>query len=418
MRHSGRAPIALAATAVSLLLAASPAAAQQSNTDKAKMLFNAGAAAYSSGQFNAAIQAFDEANRLLPKPQIGFSLAQAHRRQYFIDKNPEHLRAAIKLFQEYLARVPEGGRRGDAAQALGELEPLAARMGSETTASASASAPKDPTRLMVLAQPEDATVEIDGKVTKAGMAMDVTPGKHHVKVSAPGYVSEEKDVPALEHTLRPVDFALKEKPAKIWVEGPSGATVTIDGRPSGETPLLVPIEVASGTHLVVVTKNGYRAFTQEVDVGRDELKKLPVELRPTTQRVVAYGFFVGAATAAVTGGIFTAMVLKNQGDASSILDRRGDGTLSPNDLAAYDRARDRRDSWTTASLVAFGVAGVALATGFVLFAFDQPVVTLPTRSPEDRKKPAAPTGPKEPIEMSFSPLIAPEIAGGTIVGRF
>jgi tetratricopeptide (TPR) repeat protein len=416
MKKSQRSVVALAfASSVAL---AAPAALAQSSTDKAKMLFNAGAAAYSAGQFNAAIQAFDEANRLLPKPQIGFSLAQAHRRQYFVDKNGEHLRVAVKLFQDYLAQVPEGGRRGDAAQALGELEPLLARAGGEPSAPASMSASKDPTRLMVLASPEDAAVEIDGKAAKAGMAVDVTPGKHHVKVSAPGYFPDEKDVAALEHALRPVDVALKEKPARLVIEGPSGATVTIDGRPSGETPLLVPIEVPAGTHLVVITKNGHRAFSQDVEVGRDELKKIPVDLKASGQRTAAWGFFIGGAAALVTGGVFTAVMFKNQGDASSILDKRGDGSLTPDDLAAYDRARDRRDGWAAASAVAFGVGGAAIATGLVLYLFDAPQVTLPARAPEERKKPTTPAGPKEPIEMSFTPLFAPGMSGAGVVGRF
>ena len=43
------------------------------------MLFNAGAQAYASGQFDAAIQAFTEAQGILPRPAIVYSLAQAHR---------------------------------------------------------------------------------------------------------------------------------------------------------------------------------------------------------------------------------------------------------------------------------------------------------------------------------------------------
>jgi tetratricopeptide (TPR) repeat protein len=396
------------------LVASGGAVAQNATTEKAKMLFNAGAAAYSNGQFTAAIQAFDEANRLYPKPQIAFSLAQAHRRQYFIDKNAEHLKAAIKLFHEYLDQVKEGGRRGDAAQALGELEPLASR-----TDMASAGTPmsKEPTRLMVLSQPEDAQIEIDGKPAKSGMAVEVAAGKHHVKVSAPGYFPEEKEVQAIENTLRPVDSALKEKPAHLFVEAASGATISVDGRPSGETPLLAPIDLPAGGHLVIVTKNGYRAYTQEIDLARDEQKRIVVDFKPTTQRMVAYGFFVGAATAAVTGGILTALALSKQADASTILDRQGQGTLVPADRLDYEAARSRRDDLLTASYVAYGVAAGALATGAVLYFFDQPVVTLPTGRMEE-KKPPAPSGPKEPIEMSFSPLLAPGTAGGALTGRF
>jgi hypothetical protein len=172
---------------------------------------------------------------------------------------------------------------------------------------------------------------------------------------------------------------------------------------------------------VAVTKNGYRAYTEEVDLARDEQKRIVVEFRPTSQRVVAYGFFVGAAAAVVTGGVLTAIALKNQGDASSLLDRQPSGTLLPPDLNDYEAARSRRDDFNKASFIAYGVAGGALVTGAILYLFDQPVVGATATRTEDRKKPAPPTppsGPREPIELGFAPLLAPSAAGGALTGRF
>ena len=94
---------------------AAPSGAKTGNEDQARMLFTVGAEAYSSGQYKAAIQAFSEANKILPRPAIVFSLAQSHRRQYVIDKDPEHVHEAARLFREYLAQVPEGGQIGRAS---------------------------------------------------------------------------------------------------------------------------------------------------------------------------------------------------------------------------------------------------------------------------------------------------------------
>ena len=44
-----------------------------------------------------AIKAFDEAYRLAPRPGVTFSLAQAHRRQYGLDRKPDDLRGALLL---------------------------------------------------------------------------------------------------------------------------------------------------------------------------------------------------------------------------------------------------------------------------------------------------------------------------------
>ena len=125
----------LFATALALGLACAPAASAQTTVEQAKTLFTAGASAYASGQFEAAIQAFESANRLVAKPAIVFSIAQAHRRQYFLDKNAEHLRTAIAKYHQYIDQVAEGGRRADAAQALAELEPMLSKITADPAAS-------------------------------------------------------------------------------------------------------------------------------------------------------------------------------------------------------------------------------------------------------------------------------------------
>src|SRR6185503_7232665 len=87
-----------------------------------------GAKAYDKGDFPAAIEAFQEAYSRTQRPGVLFSIAQAYRRQYALGKNPDDLRAAIQHYRDYLAKDPQGNRRGDTAAALAELEPLAAQL--------------------------------------------------------------------------------------------------------------------------------------------------------------------------------------------------------------------------------------------------------------------------------------------------
>jgi hypothetical protein len=396
--------------AVLAVVCASSSVFAQGNVDQAKMLFSAGAKAYESGQFNAAIQAFEEANRLVPKPQIVFSIAQAERRQYFLDKDPEKLRAAVKRYHEYVDAVKEGGRIADAAQALAELEPILAKLDPGATAPPRP-AQKDPARVMVMTQVEDAQIAIDGKPAKTGMAMEVAPGRHHVSISAPGYFPDERDVQAVASALVPVDVPLKEKPAHLVITGVDGAQISVDGRPAGTTPLASPIELPSGVHLVSVTKNGHRAYTQEVEVGKDEKKQLSVSLDATTQRTIAYSLMLGGGAAVIAGGVFTGAALKNQSDAQKILDRQTSGTISPPDANSYDDARNRRDTWTRAAIIAYAAGGVTIAAGLVLYLFDQPVVTLPqSRFEQPPKKPE--TKPmREPTEVRLVPVLGPGYAG-------
>ncbi len=384
--------------------------------EQAKRLFNAGATAYGSGQFSAAIQAFEEANKIVSKPAIIFSIAQAHKRQYAIDRNPEHLRAAIQNYRTYIEQVPQGGRRADAAQALGELEGLEGHPAAPDPAKVAGPA-KEPARIMVMTQAENAQVLLDGKTKKeAQLAIEVPPGKHRVRVSAVGYFDDERDVNAIDNNLVPVDVQLREKPAQLSLEGTKNAEVTIDSRPVGTTPLPGPIQLSSGSHLIVIRKNGYRPYTEEIEVARDQRKTLPVELKPTGQRIVAESLLISGGAAIIGGVVFSLVAGSQQHQANLILDKQQTQNLTPADTRDYASARESRDNWTKVAVVAYGVGAAALITGIVFYAFDQPTVTLAPQRFDD--KPKKLLTPREPTEMSMRPIIAPGFAGGAFTGRF
>ncbi len=396
--------------------AADPAPAQ---VDQARMLFSAGAKAYEAGQFRAAIQAFEDANKIVAKPQIVFSIAQAHRRQYYLAKEPEHLREAIRRYREYVDTVKEGGRVSDAAQALAELEPVAARTAIDPSAP-TRPVPKDPARVMVMTQVESTRITIDGAPAKAGLAVEVKPGKHHITTIADGYFPDERDVQAVDNALVPVDVSLRERPAHLIVAGTSGAQVSVDGRPAGTTPLSAPIEIPSGTHLVTVTKNGHVGYSQELELTRDQRKQLSVSLADTAQRTVSFALMLGGGAGLVAGGVFTGAALVNQGHAQKIQDRRDAGTIPPSDADAYDSARSRRDDWSKAAIAAFSIGGAVVVTGAVLYLFDQPILSMPAARFEDRtKKPDPKPAPgREPMEMSFVPILGPGLGGAGLSGKF
>jgi PEGA domain len=410
---------------LALVLATAAASAQAQGAspaqlDQARMLFTAGAKAYEAGQFNAAIQAFEDANKIVAKPQIVFSIAQAHRRQYYLVKEPEHLREAIRRYREYVDTVKEGGRVSDAAQALAELEPIASRTAVDPAGPARP-APKDPARVMVMTQVENTHITIDGAPAKAGLAVEVKPGKHHISTTADGYVPDERDVQAIDNALVPVDVPLREKPAHVIITGTGGAQVSVDGRPAGTTPLAAPIEIPSGTHLVTVAKNGHVGYSQEIELARDQRKQVPVELADTTQRTVSYALVMGGGVGLVAGGIFSVAALVNQGKAQKVLDQRdATGNLPSPQLNDYDAARSSRDDWTRAAIGAFAVGGAVALTGVVLYLFDQPLLSMPPARFEDRtKKPDTKPAPgREPMEMSFAPLVGPGLGGAMVGGRF
>src|SRR2546430_10790706 len=93
-----------------LLVLATPAHAERK---AAEMYFRSGAQAYRAQSFADAAHDFELAYKEYPAPEIAFSCAQAYRRQYRIDHDVEKLRAAVAMYEAYLAKVSSGGRARD-----------------------------------------------------------------------------------------------------------------------------------------------------------------------------------------------------------------------------------------------------------------------------------------------------------------
>src|SRR6185436_9094309 len=135
----------------------------------------------------------------------------------------------------------------------------------------------------------EALISLDGgKPHEVPLVADVKPGKHAVRITAPGYFDETRDVDVAAGAVAPLDVTLREKPGKLSIRARDGAQVSVDGRFVAATPLLQPIDVEPGHHLVTVTKNGYHASTQEIEIGRNEARSLDVRLPATLQRSFSY----------------------------------------------------------------------------------------------------------------------------------
>lgn len=406
---------ALGPLVVSLTLSFAGVAAAQSAEDleSAKTYYNAGAQAFSAGQFSVAVQAFAESYKLAPKPAILFSMAQAERRQFYVDGRPDTLKSAIAHYKEYLAQVSSGGRRADAAQALGELEQRLATLG--TTAVAPPPPPPVETRLMVSTPVKNASVWIDGtRAAELPLIEQVAPGKHKVKVSAPGYFDDEREIVAVKGGLVAIDVALKERPARLFVAAPPGADVLIDGRPQGTLPLGA-LDLPAGTHHLAITLNGHVAHSEELELGNGEDREVRTGLRKTGQRKASYWMMTAGAVGIGLGGAFTLMAYKRQGEANDVLDKQARTNITDREIRDYEKARDSRDRWRNASYGAFG-AGVGLGVvGILMYAFDQPVVS---QAPATKKKKDDEKKKPEGLEVSVLPVTAPGVLGIGAAGSF
>ena len=390
-----------------------PAAVEQ-----AKMYFNAGAQAYEAGRFGAAIQAFQQAYALAPRPAILFSMAQAERKAWYVDKHGDDLKHAIEHYHRYLDLVSTGGRRGDAADALAELEPIASRLAPQETASPTGAPAETKTRIMVTSSTPGARASLDeGPLTEVPLIDDVKPGKHHVRVEADGYFDESRDALAATGSLSAVDVPLRDRPALLTVVLDASASLSVDGRPTATTPLPRPLELPAGTHVITITRNGSRAFTREITLERGKPASLDVSLHTSGQRTAAWIFFGAAGAAVLAGGAFTGGAFVEQSNAQKIADAQRAGNIPSSDVGAYAADVSARDRWRTVAIGTFG-AGVGLAAvGSVLWAFDTPTVELGTPPGDSPRKPTEPPKKHEPMEMGLIPWIGPGGAGITFGGR-
>jgi hypothetical protein len=210
---------------------------------------------------------------------------------------------------------------------------------------------------------------------------------------------------------------MREQPGLLTVTTADGADVAIDGRSAATTPLSRPIELPSGPHFLAVTKRGFRAFTQDLDVVRGEPRTIAVKLDVTGQRVASYALLGLTAAGLVAGGVLTGVAFYEQSQAQALdTQRTTKGGLSVSDLGRYNSFASTRNDLRTAAGVAFGASAAVGLTAVFLVVFDQPVVGAAQR--DERSKQPTP-GPRErPLEVVGAPLLGPGIFGATVGARF
>lgn len=417
-------PVALLLSLASVHPAmAEPAPSQDGDAasrQEAKTFFAVGVQTYERGDFLSSIAAFEEAQRRAPNIAVTFAIAQSHRRQYYIDKNSQHLLAATNGYREYLKRAPGGPRAADAAQYLAELGPAEERLGSGSGGNTSSGAmtTHQATRVSVSTSSSDkAMVSLDGaSPVEAPLISQVKPGKHAAVVTAPGFQAERREFVVVENAFIAVDVTLRESPAHLVVDGPAGPRVEIDGRLVGKVPLASPAAVAPGVHVVAVSQPGHDPEVREIEFGRDEVKRLNVSLRTSAQRKVANGAFIGAGALGVAAVVSAGIAMDRQHAAKNLLDARDSRALDAGELSSYQSARNARSTWTTAAVATgIGAAAVGVA-GLVLYLFDDP--SRSTSSLGGETPAPKPAGVKTPVDISFAPAITPGYAGGGVTGRF
>lgn len=408
------------ALALACVLAGSPAWAGEpsaEDVERARTFYDAGAQAYAAERWSDAVRAFETAQKIAPRASIVFSLAQAERKAYLAGSGDVRmLRSAVQHYREYLELVPKGGRRADALEAKDELEARLSRLDpQQQTAASPAPAPeKRKPRVTVISATPGARVTFDGGAPQElPLVVELDPGRHSVRLFAEGFVDDVQEVSGDKGIDIPLNVPLREKPARLEVALAARGELFVDGRLVASTPVGGPIAVAPGVHVVSVSVNGKRAWSQEIAFVRDRGVRIEPRLERSDQRLASWVVLGGGAAATLVGVLTGAGALGEEARARDIEAALAKGNIDAAQLARHNDAIDKRDSLRTTSLVTLAAGGSLLAAGALLYVFDRPTIAVVPPRPTEQPKPKAPS-----LELTASPVLAPGTWGGAVVGVF
>ena len=373
--------------ALLVVAAPGPAAAQPAGDpggrEQAEQFFRAGERAFENNSFQSAAEMFERAYASLPLPAIAFSAAQAYRLQYALDADPSKLKRAVKLYEAYVSQDPKGKRVGDAAKILAELRPRLEEIERKGKVD-DMPAKSDATTIMVTTTTDvaGARMVIDGGKPEALNTMrEIGPGRHKVVVSAPGYFAAERSKEVLRGVPNVVEIELKPRPAVVNVRADEGAQVSVNGRPAGVTPLVRPLELPPGKHLVTITRRGHRPWSREIQVKRGQRVDLDPAFSRTGQRTLAWGVLGISGAILVGAGVTFGMSIAAASDANDLNQKRESQGLSDPERIEYEDALDRRDARRTTTWILLGSSAAVATAGFLLYCMDNPRAEVDTSAP-------------------------------------
>ena len=134
----------------------------------------------------------------------------------------------------------------------------------------------------VSSQPPGATLRVDGEVVgKTPLELELLQGRRQLELTAQDHkpLAVAEDIRAgVDRDLGP--FVLEPLDGRLTIGSePEAASVSVGGVFRGVTPL--ELSLASGTeHQLQLTKPGYRAFKEELNLGPGEERSIDARLRP------------------------------------------------------------------------------------------------------------------------------------------
>ncbi len=268
-------------------LAPAPATAQ---TDTWKTLKEKGDEAFRERRYGEALELYDAAWAKEQQPVLNYNRGRAYEA---LGRFPE----ALDQFESFVERAPK-----DLKAKVPKLDALMEETRGKVCT------------VTIESVPVGATVLLDGVKLGVTPIVDrrVNAGDVELELSADNYLPKTQSVSLPGGGTLPLKVSLAPvTQGKLIVKtDPEGATVTIDGKPAGLSPIVR--EVTSGEHQLRIELDGYETIedTFAVEPGKDET--VSITLTSTTPVYAAWWFWtsIGGAVA-VAGGLTATFVALN-----------------------------------------------------------------------------------------------------------
>lgn len=390
--------------------------------ERAKALFMEGLQQYEAGQYEQALAAFQEANRVKPHPLMLFNIAQVLEAMGrlpgalivyndFMASNPPdptEVQSRIARIREILATrwalVEVTTEPSGTSVWLGQLEgppvgvtPLTIQVpsGAQTielrlegfqpvsrpvqlpagkTMSIGVVMPPLLPVLAVSTEPPGASIRVEGtKLGETPLVQSLVEGKHILTIELDGYVAVEQPIElAASHTVdAPLAVALeleKETHGDLVLDvRPAGATIRVDGAEVGTSPLPAPIRLPQGLHSVEVSAPAAEDHQEMANIVVGQTTRTQITLVPRTSGGIgsemwAYIIMGVGGAAMVGGGVFGVMAVGADGDLSSCRDdEECAGTSSEVDFS------DEVKSHALMTDILVGSGAIIATAGFVFY---------------------------------------------------
>jgi len=341
-----------ALTAAALLLAVAPRLAAAGDQEVAKAKFQEGMALIKEENYPAALAAFEESYKLVPKPGLLYNIAMCQKALFrYVE--------SIAAFEKYISAMGANIKpdmKLTAEQALSDMRKLVGT-------------------ILIDEAPDGSEVFVDDRSigrTPMKEALLADPGQHSIRVERDGYKPLRTEVNVASGATIAVRAKLRAVAAwiKIACESES-AIVHLDGKVVGGCPY--EGEVQPGEHEVKVLEAGKAPFVQKVEVASGGTATVAVSLeaggepgegdgekRPRGLLIGGIAALAVGAGAGVLGGVFAA----KRGDALDTVE-------NPASRDEYDAAGEDAKKYHGVMIGGFVGAGVFIAAGAVLIVLDQ-----------------------------------------------